>query len=419
MTRKRSIIWTICTLAILSLFVVRGPRRALTSSSDLRGPYTASVVWLKGMNPYDSKQLTVTHVNQGGQGRLVQLLHPPGILPLLAPLAIFQWQTAKSVWLLVNLVSIGIIILSLLSITPKIAHQWGLLILGTLAFAPIHTAIQLGQLSLSAIAMGLSAFALSGRNYRVIPALLIALAVTLKPQIGLVFLAYLLATLRLKVFLLSLLASSCLLGVGIGGIVTSEIPLADIQTEWQRNLSESNSAKGGDRFTDANPARSNLINLHIFLSAFISDQRVVSITVPIVVLVGCLIWLGLYHVRDRSAPLAIALSLPLILSLQIVYHRTYDAIVLLLPLSWAISEWTGIYQKTARLILITGAVFFVPGGALVAWAQTTDRLPLELTHHPVWKTLVVPHGSIALLVISLILLIVMSRRNSSGQRGIE
>lgn len=399
----------ISALIIASLFVYRGPRRALSSSSDLRGPYSASVAWMKGVNPYDSKELTRIHVEQGGDGRLVQLLHPPGLLPVLAPLAVFHWKTAKLLWMIVNLIAVGVIIRSLLSITPRTEKQRAILILGTLAFAPLHTAIQLGQLSLISIALGLAAFARLGHKHSFPTAVLIALSATFKPQIGLVFLIYLLTTKRFKVFSIALSTCLVILGVGLGGIFSSDIPLTDIQSEWQRNLSESNSARGGEKFTEANPARSNLINLHILLFSLISDQDVVSVGVPIIVLTGCLIWFGLYHWGPRPAPLAITLSIPLLLSLLVVYHRTYDVIILLLPLSWAITEWRGDHSSIARLVLITGSIFTIPGGAIIAWAQTNDRIPADLLNHSAWKMLIVPHASIALLVISIALLIKMAR----------
>ena len=176
MNSRPSFAWSLLALVAFTLFVIRGPVRALSGSSDLRGPYTAAVAWTTGHNPYDSEQLTAIHKEKGGDGRKVQLLHPPSVLPILAPLSFLSWKGAKAAWVIINIFSIALLLNALVKLTPTLrsSHRLAVLILLIITYAPVHTAIQLGQLSLSAIATGLMGVALlSTSRHVILPAALV------------------------------------------------------------------------------------------------------------------------------------------------------------------------------------------------------------------------------------------------------
>ena len=97
------------------------------------------------------------------------------------------------------------------------------------------------------------------------------------------------------------------------------------------------------------------------------------------------------------------LSTIAVISLLPVYHRFYDATLLVLPLCWAF-VWLRRERASAALSLGLMLPFLIPGGTLLETMQIAGRIPRALTNHWWWEAVVMPHQVWALLFLSIVLL---------------
>ena len=95
-----------------------------------------------------------------------------------------------------------------------------------------------------------------------------------------------------------------------------------------------------------------------------------------------------------------------VLSLLPVYHRFYDAFLLIFPLAWGVTAISGQVKKLAKTTLLLLLVFLVPGGSALEQLQQTTRLG-RLQHSWWWVQFVMPHQIWVLLLLSLVLLLAM------------
>ena len=92
------------------------------------------------------------------------------------------------------------------------------------------------------------------------------------------------------------------------------------------------------------------------------------------------------------------------ISLSAIYHRFYDATLLLAPLAWSLASWNGKHKAPARIVFLFVMPFLIPGAvALQETARARDWLA-TLNGAWWWNTLVLPHQvwAIALLAICLV-----------------
>jgi hypothetical protein len=96
------------------------------------------------------------------------------------------------------------------------------------------------------------------------------------------------------------------------------------------------------------------------------------------------------------------------LSLFPLYHRLYDAFLLILPMGWALMEFYGPQRKGARGALLLMLPFLVPGGTILEHLQFHERIPRTIAHSWYWTGVVMPHEIWFLLLLSLLLLCSMA-----------
>ena len=119
-----------------------------------------------------------------------------------------------------------------------------------------------------------------------------------------------------------------------------------------------------------------------------------------------LVWLGwmLRCPQNRDHEL-LALSALLVLSLLPVYHRLYDAALLIFPLAWSLKHIRN-RNRIAWAALILILVFLVPGGSVLELLQKKSHFTM-LAHSWFWIHFVMPHQIWALLALSLLLITAM------------
>jgi hypothetical protein len=98
---------------------------------------------------------------------------------------------------------------------------------------------------------------------------------------------------------------------------------------------------------------------------------------------------------EASGPALLrSVSLLAVVQLLVIYHRDYDAVLLSLPLAWALSPHTSPRQARPAIVLI--AVFFVPVLHVLYWLDQSSVLrPLSSTL--LWEFVLWPYQTWALL----------------------
>src|SRR5271165_1569298 len=350
-TRSKSLLILLVLLAG-SEFMVRGPVRFLRAAdfNDFISPYIQSRALLKGMDPYSPEVLVRLWPVEGAhrpdflakdlaEGSLIAKRGIPTAYPLtclflLVPLAILPWPVAHLAWLVIGAgLALGVIwsLLSFLALGVGFdGNDWRayVFVAFSLALAPLHTGLAAGSIVISTVALCGIALSLEQRGRETWAAILLGMAVCLKPQIGLPFLAYYLLRRHWR-----------LVGVASGVVfATAMLAMARLAisgTPWLQEYRTDNKvllATGmlGD-FTERNPIRFSLIDLQVLLYAILhraTAANVLALTLS-ATLFGIWIWLFL---RSGSQDALLPMGTLAVLSLLPVYHRLYDAFLLMFPL---------------------------------------------------------------------------------------
>jgi len=375
---------------------------------------------MKGMDPYSPANLVALWPRDAEQfsflkkdladGSLVlkrgiPTAYPPTSFVLLAPLAWLPWNVAHHVWLGISLLAFGLTVLSLLSL---IDFQWQekrtcLFLALALALAPFHTGLGAGSIVIVAVGFCALGVWAADRQWNVAAGVLFGIAVGLKPQIGLPFLVYYLLRRRWRVVTTSVTVFAIL-------AATAVFHLAMNHTPWFANYRYDNRIlfAGGSLgdFTESNPLRFGLINLQVLLYTFVPDRAGANVVALVMAGALGLLWLLLLRRRAGSKDELLDLGALAVLSLLPIYHRLYDASLLIFPLAWSLAALPGSRKELAKGTLLLILVFLVPGGSALEQLQHTSYL-VALQHSWWWTHLVMPHQVWTLLFMSLLLLLAM------------
>lgn len=393
-------------LAAASLyFVVRGPLRAWTDldDQDITGLYAAARSWLGGLDPYDGQVLEDVSEAAGMRLGPAWSLHPPTTFVLLSPLAALPWPLAEKLVVIVNVLLQLASIAMAMSVTGlRLRQPRGLLfVCFALALAPFHTAMSEGQLTIAVVALVVGSLLAQQHDRPVASGLCVALAAALKPQMGLIFLLLLLLRGRWKALGTAGVALAVMAAVAVGRLAAAGV-------DWMPTLL-SNLARSG--FGDASSATTQRLNLQALLNALLAGQDALLIdlmTYAVGAAAIAILFVALRHRLDPEAELLLYAGCSVV-TLLMVYNRSYGATLLILPLAWALAPFRprALWREALALALAT-AVFLVPGAAALARV----RLPGALAWASPWWPVVQLHQSIALLVILVSLLLAATRRTA-------
>jgi Glycosyltransferase family 87 len=408
-------------------FLWRGPLRLIEHGdfNDFTAPYVQSLAWVRGMDPYSPANLVQLWPSDAGQfyfvtkdladGSLVYkrgipTAYPPSCLLLLAPLTILPWKIALHVWLAMSLLTYAMTLVALLSLMDfresPLAYWF---ITFALALAPVHTGLALGSIVI--VAVGLAALAVwaARHDHSVSAGVLLALAIALKPQISLPFLVYYVVRRRWRLSVISIAVLFLVLAA-------AAIHLQASGTTWVHSYLLDNKilfAAGslGD-FTELDPLRFGLVNLQIPMYAIFENRLTANVvSVAIAVTLGCL-WL-FFVSRSSGKDEPLELSAIALISLLPVYHRFYDASLLIFPLAWSSAALYGQAKLFAKGVLLLLIPFLVPGGSALEQLQRTGRFQ-ALQHSRWWTAVIMPHQPWCLFFLSILLLQALRFRASDG-----
>jgi hypothetical protein len=419
-TRRSFVGW--CVVAMLLLFAAahlawRGPLsvRGHWNLCDFASPWASARLWLTGQNPYDNARLWDTWITSHGAFEtdhdLWLALNAPGAYAALAPLAALPAGLAGGAWLGLCVAAVVVILgcaLSLARVRLRSLTAW-LVIAAALASAPVQTILAVGQLSLPVIGLCFVAMCLARDGRDGWAGVLLGIAVAVKPQLVAPLLAYYALGRRWRLVLPAALVACAVTLVAIVPMQWRGIPW---QADWARNLALATTPGGANDPTSSGPWRNQIIDLRAWLFA-LTDRR--DVVVPAgaaisVLLAGLYVALVAAARAARAAPAAPAVArggeprdelLPLAalmaLTLLPVYHKVYDATVLVLPLAWAVRSLRDARQRGVAVVTLASlTVFLIPFDLLPLIMQRTRALD-GLAQTWAWRAVIYPHHALASL----------------------
>jgi hypothetical protein len=400
-------------------FLWRGPVRFAKNGdfNDFISPYIQSNAWMEGADPYSPANLVRLWPNgverfdflarDLAKGTLVLDRGIPTAYPLTAfllitPVAVLPWRVAHLVWLVITLLAYVVAVMSVRSLAdlPWGAPRTYIFLALALALAPFHTGLATGSLVIVAAAASVAAMWATEHQHNALAGVLLALAVGLKPQIGLPFLAYCLLRRRWRIAVIASAGVAAVFALAVVRLTISGTPWIQNYVSDNRVLFASGSL--GD-FTEHGPLRFGLINLQVVTYSFLGDRDLANVAALVVAGIMGLAWLYLLSRRPHQSDALLHLSTIAVLSLLPVYHRFYDASLLILPLAWSLTALSGRTAQVARGSLLLIAVFLVPGGSALEQLQRTGHFA-AVQHFWWWNAFVMPHQVWALFLLGLVLL---------------
>ncbi len=404
--------------------MIRGPMRLrlATEWNDFLSPYLQSRLWLRGMDPYSSENFLKFWpgdkppfnfiIKDAAEGSLVSKRgvpspYPPTAFVVLAPLALASWKTAQFLWITLSLAAIGFIIWSLVEIAGaswRDRKSW-VFAAFTLALAPFHSGLATGNPVVLVVAL-CSASIWAERKSRIfLCATLLALAVCLKPQIGMCFLLFFIVQQCWNVAVIAGSISLVLSSLAVVRLAVTGAPWFSSYLQTTRQIFQSGAIND---FTPLNPVWFHMLNLQVVLYPLLGGIRLANF---VAVLFGAALgglWLWKHVKSGPHEACLLSLSALLVISLMPVYHRTYDAALVVFPLAWLMLDQQG-PKRFARPGLALIAIFLSPGGVFVHQLAMRAHLPAEVLNSVSWRVFVVSHQTWALFFLAVFLLRSMFR----------
>ena len=403
-------LWVLVFLAAAE-FTVRGPWRYLHERgtwNDFSQNYTASKLWLQGKSPADPRNFQALWWREG-LSRLdvtdirTHLAPPPGGLVILAPVAALPWRLAKTLWIVILLISFVATVWSLAATSGFQLTDTRTLVFvaACLALAPFHTGLASGNPTILVIGLcAVAIWAVSARH-EIASGILFGVACTMKPHLAAFLVLYYLARRRWRLFTF---AVSCTVALNLIALLFLYVHGTPWLQDYLNNARGFVTANNIDSFASDNPARFALINLQVPFFSITGNSG--SSNLWAFALGGILICGWLYWVLKQGARRLPLLALGTISAIALlpVYHRFYDAALLVVPLGWTIANMDGEAKRTARIVLLLMTPFLLPGAAFLQQLAAQGRISSALTNSWPWNCIIMPHETWALLALSTVLL---------------
>jgi hypothetical protein len=420
--RWRRILLLLLVLGAGADFFVRGPLRIVhgTEWNDFLSPYIQSRAWISGMDPYSTesflkfwpagKPMFAFVTKDAADGALVFKRGVPSPYPLtsfvvIAPLALMPWSVSQYVWIGLNLLATILVLCGLLAVSEvswRDPRAWAFAAFA-LAVAPLHTGLFTENPIILVLGMGVAALCAAKFCRASLAALALAVAICLKPQVGLCFLLFFVVQRRCKVVTVASTSSAFMMLVAIARLTTAGTPWLPSYMAASRLVF----ARGAiNDFTAANPIWFHMLNLQVVFYPLLGNQAATSICALFVGVALGVIWLFRAAGRNPGSDPFLTLSTLAVISLLPVYHRSYDAALLVIPIAWCILRASP-RTATVRISLALSLLFLTPGGVLITQFAERAHLSAAIGNSWWWRSFVVGHQAWALLFLAVTLLSAM------------
>jgi uncharacterized membrane protein len=388
--------------------------------NDFLSPYIQSKAWALGKDPYSAQSLVSlwprdnprpSWVDRDAANGLLELKrgmptpYPLTSLVVLSPFSLLSWSVAEPLWIVINLAAVVLFPLALLSLCgcslPDLRAQ--LFLAAVFALAPLHTGLGTANPAMFAISLTVGTVWAARLDRTKTAGILLAIAVCMKPTVAGGLLLFYLIRRQWKV---AGIACACAALIGIIG--ASRLAIADVP--WLASYFDNTRkifAPGSlADFTARDALRFNMINAQVLFysllrNAFVADQLARWLGAA---LLACWVW---FCWRRHTASELLEISAISVLSLIAVYHRFYDAALLIWPLAWSLLLASR--RSTAVVTLVAILPFLVPGPTLISELARTGRIPSAVVNRWWWDTIVLSHEIWDLIFLAFLLLYFMAR----------
>jgi hypothetical protein len=281
-----------------------------------------------------------------------------------------------------------------------------------LALAPLHTGIGTANPAILAVTLTVGTVWAERKGRGKTAGILLAIAVCMKPTVAGALLLYYLLRRRWKVFAFACAAAAVIGAVGIFRLSPVGVPWLESYRESTRKMFSAGSL---DDFARNDGIRFNMINAQVLFYGLLKSAPVADRLARLLgaSLLGVWVWL-LYRQRKTSEVLEIsAIS---VLSLISVYHRFYDAALLIWPLAWGLL--LAKRRSTQVAVLAMTAPFFVPGPALLGDLVVAGRIPAAVAKGWWWNAILLPHEVWDLILLAIVLLYWLAQKSPEESQPI-
>lgn len=436
--------WVLTALIVLGLAqtIWRGPMRAFDEDGvhDLAAIYGPARAWLEGLDPYDGAAVERVLREAGYDGVVMRLpksrlgVYPPVTYVALTPIAAMPWRAANLTWMALSIAGMAALMGQLVWLVrwlgeadqktqPRLCDRVPIetlaVAVGLLMLAPFHTNLMLGQTSIVATVLVVGAFMAAVSHRPVLAGVLAGVAMALKPQVGVVALAYLATRFHWRATFIGMATVAVLFGVGLA-------QLAANAPEWRVHLEQNMQVFNEGGFGDPTMQgrfRHQLLGLHVLLHMFIEDRQ--AVTVLAVTFGAVVTLLAMGHMTgqgSRRRELLFFSVLGTACLLTAPGHRFYNAMLLVVPMVYGLHllglgrrDGAGALReggkrvRRAVMLLLPVAVFAVPGSAALYILAGRGMIPEMLTRGWLWHGVLMPQNVWALLAMLALLLVELRR----------
>jgi len=376
--------------------------RSGANSGDFRAVYLPSRAWSQGLDPYNYSVMVQQWREAGGLKADLPShftspsIYPPTALLLMSPFARLPWRYAWRAWCGVNLAALAILLICVHRLagfvwleTPSLC-----LIAGTLALEPISTAVMLGQPAMIIVAMGSLSLLAGVRGADATGGSLAGIILALKPQLAAAFPAPYVLARRWRACAFTAITVVAIAALAVWRLNAQHAWLAN----YLDNLRYAFGPGGADDPGPANPYRAGLINLRFPLSGFIASRtagEIIAWSIGLVLAAPALVAMA---GRPTGTAFMHSFSVLILVQTLVLFHRGYDAAVVIFPFAWALSAETPWSHRWP--VLLTVGLFFLPSGAALTEAAKQHYLPEWVTSNALWQTIILPYQAWALLIMA-------------------
>jgi hypothetical protein len=382
--------------------------------------YIQSKAWAQGKDPYSAQSFISlwpsgnrrpSWVDTDAANGVLELKrgmptpYPPSSLLVLSPFSLLPWAVAQPLWMVLNIAAVVLSPFALLSICRcSLADLRARLFLAAaFALAPFHTGLATGHLAMLAISLlvGTVWAARSGREKTA--GVLLAIVVCLKPTVAGGLLLFYLVRRQWKVA-----GIACAAGAMIGILGASRLTIAGVPwlASYLENIRRIFASGALTDFAGVDAIRFNLINAQVFFYSLLGNVSVAERLAQFVgtAFLGSWLW---FCWRRRAASELLEISAISVISLIPVYHRFYDAALLIWPLAWSLL--LAGKRSNAAVTLVAIVPFLVPGATLLSELARTGRIPSAVASGWWWNAIVLSHEAWDLILLAVLLLYFMAR----------
>jgi hypothetical protein len=388
---------------------------------DFVSVYSAARTWAHGGDPYDLPSVLAswraTGLFAGREPTTWATVYPPTSLLMVLPLALLSPTAAMAIWLVLV---IGMLVAQFLALADMARIRWreplALILVGAaLESAPVQFGVLSGQLSMPAISACIIAFWCVGRGREKLAGVLLGLACAIKPQIAAVFVVYYVCLRRRNVSVYAVLLAAA---IGLIAVAAMQLSHVDWVRGWTQSIAASSRPGGVNDYSWADPYRDEIVDLKMPLASFVHNGLLLRIAAECIALalaawyVGMRMREGLRSARGELLALACLCGL----ALMPIYHRVYDATLLVTALAWALAELDGPRRRLALGAMIVMLPLLIPFDSVQSVQNRWHGVYL-LSQTWWWQSLVAPHYAWAVLAVTVVLLMAMKNERRAALAG--